>query len=83
MCCLKLGDEDHILLMLTHHIASDGWSTGILLRELTVLYEAALLGKPAELPGSVHPIRRLRSLATELAAGRGVWSSNWPTGSSN
>ncbi len=47
---LKLGDEDHILVMLTHHIASDGWSSGILLRELTALYEAALDGKPANLP---------------------------------
>src|SRR5215467_14701093 len=32
---LRLSCEDHILLIVIHHIASDGWSTGILLAELT------------------------------------------------
>ena len=66
---VKMGDEDHILVMLTHHIASDGWSTGILLRELTALYEAALLGKPAELPEL--PIQY---------ADYAVWQRNWLQG---
>ena len=37
---LKLGEEDHILLRTTHHIASDGWSEAIFHRELQALYEA-------------------------------------------
>jgi amino acid adenylation domain-containing protein len=37
---LRLGDEDHVLLMSTHHIASDGWSRGVLMSELTTLYAA-------------------------------------------
>src|SRR5262249_18535581 len=37
---LKLSDEKHVLLVTMHHIISDGWSAGVLLRELAVLYEA-------------------------------------------
>jgi amino acid adenylation domain-containing protein len=50
---LRLDDEEHILLLVTHHIASDGWSSGILWRELTALYRAFVSGQPprlAELP---------------------------------
>ena len=39
---LKLGVDHHILLVTTHHIISDGWSTGVFLRELTALYTARL-----------------------------------------
>src|SRR5262249_34967092 len=37
---LRLGQQDHVLLATMHHIVSDGWSKGILIRELTTLYEA-------------------------------------------
>jgi hypothetical protein len=47
---LKLGDEDHVLLFLTHHIAFDGWSEGVLLRELAALYPARIAGRPSPLP---------------------------------
>jgi amino acid adenylation domain-containing protein len=47
---LKLADEDHILVVSTHHIADDGWSTGIWLRELAEFYGAALDGKVPQLP---------------------------------
>src|SRR6185437_3260824 len=33
-------DNEHILLLSLHHIISDGWSSGVLLRELTTLYQA-------------------------------------------
>jgi len=36
----RLGDEDHILLLLTHHIVSDAWSYGVMIRELNALYAA-------------------------------------------
>jgi len=39
---IRLGDEDHVLCLNTHHIASDGWSTGVLLNDLSELYAAAL-----------------------------------------
>ncbi|NQZ12642.1 MAG: AMP-binding protein, partial [Algicola sp.] len=35
---IKLGNEHHVLLINTHHIASDGWSQGIISREFTELY---------------------------------------------
>ncbi|HJX28927.1 MAG TPA: amino acid adenylation domain-containing protein, partial [Thermoanaerobaculia bacterium] len=42
--------DEHTLLILQHHIISDGWSTQILLRELAVLYSAAIEGRPSSLP---------------------------------
>ena len=37
---LRMSGEEHILLLVMHHIASDGWSMGILFRELAIFYEA-------------------------------------------
>ncbi|MBI1354911.1 MAG: amino acid adenylation domain-containing protein [Acidobacteria bacterium] len=39
---LRLGPEDHALLMTMHHIVSDGWSVDVLHAELAALYAAAL-----------------------------------------
>ncbi len=48
---LHLSDEDHVLLATMHHIVSDGWSMGVLLRELGVCYEAFSCGEqPALTP---------------------------------
>jgi hypothetical protein len=47
---LKLSEQEHILLLTVHHIASDGWSWGILRRELTELYNAASEGRQPQLP---------------------------------
>jgi amino acid adenylation domain-containing protein len=47
---LRLGAEEHLLLINLHHIVSDGWSVNVFYRELAALYEAALLGTPAALP---------------------------------
>ncbi|MBC9929148.1 non-ribosomal peptide synthetase [Chitinophaga qingshengii] len=44
------GVEDHTLVIVIHHIASDGWSTGIIVQELVELYRAALERRPAQLP---------------------------------
>ena len=49
-CLFELGAEDHVLLLVVHHIVSDGWSNGILNRELTALYRAFVAGKPSPLP---------------------------------
>jgi amino acid adenylation domain-containing protein/thioester reductase-like protein len=35
---LRLSDQDHIVLMTVHHIAYDGWSTGVLVHEFATLY---------------------------------------------
>jgi amino acid adenylation domain-containing protein len=46
---LRLGAEEFVLLATMHHITGDGWSLGILIRELTALYEALSAGKPSPL----------------------------------
>ena len=48
-CLVRLAAEDHILLVTLHHIISDGWSMGILYRELSALYNAYLQGRPSPL----------------------------------
>jgi amino acid adenylation domain-containing protein len=47
---LKLEAEEHILLVVMHHIASDGWSMGAFYRELSIFYEAFCRGGVASLP---------------------------------
>jgi Condensation domain len=47
---IGLGDEHHIVVLTMHHIITDGWSTGILFRELRALYLAFLTGRPSPLP---------------------------------
>ncbi|HSF40847.1 MAG TPA: amino acid adenylation domain-containing protein, partial [Thermoanaerobaculia bacterium] len=47
---LRRGHRDHTLIANIHHIASDGWSTGVLVHESTVLYEAFVQGLPSPLP---------------------------------
>jgi acyl carrier protein len=47
---LRLGARDHMVSLTMHHIVSDGWSAGILLRELETLYSAFSEGKPSPLP---------------------------------
>ncbi len=37
---LRRAADDHVLLLTMHHIAADGWSMGIFLRELVTLYTA-------------------------------------------
>jgi amino acid adenylation domain-containing protein len=47
---LRLGEEDHVLLLSMHHIVSDGWSMGVLFRELSALYQAYREGGESPLP---------------------------------
>ncbi len=44
------GGGEHVLLLTMHHIISDGWSMGVLFRELTTLYQAFTAGEPSPLP---------------------------------
>ncbi|MCB1054935.1 MAG: amino acid adenylation domain-containing protein, partial [Acidobacteria bacterium] len=66
---LRLADDEHWWLLTLHHIATDGWSMGILLEELAVLYQSASEGVDAALP--------------ELAVQYGdfaAWQRRWLTG---
>jgi len=61
---LQLGHDDHVLALVTHHIACDGWSIGILQGELTALYDAHVARTPAQLP----PARQYLQFAHEQRA---------------
>src|SRR3984957_5362240 len=49
----RLAADDHVLLIVVHHTVFDGWSVGVLIRDLAALYAQEALGEPsglAELP---------------------------------
>ncbi|MET0396637.1 MAG: non-ribosomal peptide synthase/polyketide synthase [Longimicrobiaceae bacterium] len=47
---LRLGAADHVLCSTLHHVVSDGWSRGVLVREVSALYAAFRRGEPSPLP---------------------------------
>jgi hypothetical protein len=66
---LRVGDEEHALILLTHHSVIDAWSMAILTRELWTLYEAFSMGK-------VSPLSPLPVQYSDYA----VWQRNWIQG---
>ena len=66
---LRLGDDDHILLITMHHIVTDGWSLRVFFRELSILYEAFSKGKPV-------PLTELPIQYVDYA----VWQRDWLKG---
>jgi len=46
---LQLGEQEYVGLLTMHHIVADGWSSGVLIREMAVLYHAFSSGKPSPL----------------------------------
>ncbi len=63
---LILADDDHVLLITAHHIAIDGWSRGVFLRELAALYPALSTGGPS-------PLEELPIQYADYAA----WQAEW------
>ncbi|WP_445222710.1 amino acid adenylation domain-containing protein (plasmid) [Bradyrhizobium sp. Pa8] len=47
---IRMSDEEHVVLLTQHHIISDGWSLGVLVRELSQLYRAFEAGQDDPLP---------------------------------
>ncbi|WP_223644877.1 non-ribosomal peptide synthetase [Corallococcus sp. EGB] len=66
---VRLGEEDHLLLVTMHHIVSDGWSMGVLVRELVAFYAAFHDGKEPDL--TPLPVQY-----ADFAA----WQRNWLQG---
>jgi len=66
---LQLGAEEHVLLLTMHHIISDGWSMGVLIRELSALYEAYSRGEES-------PLAELPVQYADFA----VWQREWLQG---
>jgi amino acid adenylation domain-containing protein len=46
---LRLAEQEHVLLLTMHHIISDGWSMGLLFKELSTLYNAYAKGEESPL----------------------------------
>ncbi|MCU0519000.1 MAG: condensation domain-containing protein, partial [Oscillatoria sp. Prado101] len=63
---LQFSEGDHLFLLTVHHIVADGWSVGILLQELSALYQAFSEGNPSTLP----------ELAIQYAD-FAVWQQQW------
>ncbi|MGB7891209.1 MAG: amino acid adenylation domain-containing protein, partial [Microcoleus sp.] len=66
---LHLDETEYLLLVTVHHIVADGWSMGVLVREVAALYEAFCSGKPSPLP----------ELSVQYAD-YAVWQINWLQG---
>ncbi|HYO83077.1 MAG TPA: amino acid adenylation domain-containing protein, partial [Bryobacteraceae bacterium] len=49
MSLIRLGAEEHVALVTMHHIISDGWSIGVLIREVAALYAAYVRGEESPL----------------------------------
>ena len=77
---LRLGPAEHVLVLVVHHIAADAWSTPIVFRDLSALYEAARAGQPAPLPPLVVQYadfaawQRQQLDGAALAAQVGYWT---------
>ena len=67
---LKLGLDEHVLLLNFHHIAFDGWSYGVFEKELAVLYDAFLQGEEAS------PLSELPLQYVDFSA----WQKQWLQG---
>ncbi|MEG5083549.1 amino acid adenylation domain-containing protein [Microcoleus sp. AT8-B4] len=63
---LQLSEEEYVLLLTMHHIVSDGWSIGVLARELAAIYEALSAGNQPQLP-------ELPVQYADFA----IWQRNW------
>ena len=66
---IRLSDEENVLLLVMHHIASDGWSIGVLLRELGALYDAFCNERPS-------PLHELPIQYADYA----IWQRQWLQG---
>ena len=66
---IQQAEDEHVLLITMHHIVSDGWSMGVLIHELSVLYSAFLQGE-------ADPLAELSLQYADYA----VWQRKWIEG---
>src|SRR5439155_21594389 len=66
---IRLDHEEHFLLLVMHHIVTDGWSMDILFREMADLYESMTEGRTCELPPLTSRYRDYGRWQRELVSG--------------
>ena len=66
---VRMSADDHVLLFCLHHVASDAWSTVVLISEMTSLYDAFQRGEKS-------PLRELEIQYADYAA----WQAEWLEG---
>ncbi|MBI3947384.1 MAG: amino acid adenylation domain-containing protein [Armatimonadetes bacterium] len=71
---VTVGDAEHVLVAVVHHVAFDGWSIGVFLQELGALYEAFRDGGPGQHAGSTLPELPIQY------ADYAVWQREWLQG---
>ena len=69
MRLVRVGFEEHVVLLTMHHIVSDGWSMGVLMREVAALYAAYAAGTES-------PLAELEIQYADYA----VWQREWLQG---
>ena len=67
----QVAPQEHVLLLVMHHIIADGWSIGVLIRELKGLYEAFREGRPSLLSELGSPVSGLCGMAARAVRQRG------------
>ncbi|WP_329109758.1 AMP-binding protein [Micromonospora sp. NBC_01699] len=81
---VRLDADDHVLGLAVHHLVFDGWSMGVLLRELGLAYSALRAGRPVVLPPLPVPYpEAVRWTREQWSRTRGFWSRHLdgaPTG---
>jgi amino acid adenylation domain-containing protein len=69
MSVLRLGPKEHVLVVTMHHIISDAWSNGVVMREVSALYQAFIDNRPS-------PLLELPVQYADFA----VWQRQWLQG---
>lgn len=69
----RYADDEFILLIVMHHIASDGWSIPVLMQELSILYQAFCEAASRE---TIEVLPRLKIQYADYA----VWQNDWLQG---
>lgn len=72
---VRLAEEEHVALLVMHHIVSDGWSMAVMLRELGELYAAVVEGRPPALPPLALQYGDFAAWEQSEAA-RGAWDDD-------
>ncbi|MFI9366409.1 amino acid adenylation domain-containing protein [Kitasatospora sp. NPDC053057] len=70
---LRLGEQEHVLVLVTHHIVSDGWTVDLLDRDLATAYAARTAGRSPEFAPATRSYRDFARWGRESAADLAPW----------